>query len=161
MSKTLKISDSKALELYKTASAELKEILEETFGLEFFKPKNITETVYDLDTLAEHLEMDTDDLYIYKKPKNAFEKYLNACSIIPKIVEVYNQGTILDWDNTNEYKYLPYLRKVGSAWVFDLAGCWASGAHGSIAYHYKSNELAIKGIDNFKQTYLDFYTYKG
>lgn len=160
MTKSLKITDSKALELYKTASSELKEILEETFGLDFFKPKDITETVYDLDTLAEHLEMDTDDLYIYKKPKNAFEKYLNACAIIPKIVEVYNQGTILDWNNTNEYKYLPYIRKVGSAWVAD-SHIWRSNAGGPFAHHYKSNNLALKGINNFNQIYLDYLTYKG
>lgn len=161
MIKSLKISNSKALELYKTASIELKEILEETFGLDFFKPKDITETVYDLDTLAEHLEMNTDDLYIYKKPKNAFEKYLNACAIIPKIVEVYNQGTILDWNNSNEYKYLPYIRKVGSAWVAVDSGLWCSAAFGPVAHHYKNRELALKGLENFNQIYLDYLTYKG
>lgn len=161
MTKSLKITDSKALELYKTASIELKEILEETFGLDFFKPKDITETVYNLDTLAEHLEMDTDDLYLYKKPKNAFEKYLNACVIIPKIVEVYNQGTILDWNNKNEYKYLPYFRKIGSGWVAVYAYSWCSGAHGPIAHHYKSNKLALEGVNNFNQIYLDYFTYKG
>lgn len=161
MIKSLKITDSKALELYKTASTELKEILEETFGLDFFKPKDITETVYDLDTLAEHLEMDTDDLYIYKKPKNAFEKYLNACAIIPKIVEVYNQGTILDWNNTSEYKYLPYIRKIGLAWVADYSVSWGSFTDGPVAHHYKSNNLALKGINNFNQIYLDYLTYKG
>lgn len=159
--KTLKISDSKAIELYKIASSELKEILEESFSKEFFKPKEITDLVYDLETLANYLGINESDLYIFKNAKTSFEKYINACAIIPKIVYIYNEGIELDWNNSNIYKYLPYYKKVCSGWVYDYYHCWDSSALGSFGHYYKSSDLTIKSCENFNQIYLDFYTYKG
>lgn len=159
--KILKISDSKAIELYKTASSELKEILEESFSKEFFKPKEITDFVYNLETLANYLGTNESDLYIFKNAKTPFEKYINACAIIPKIVNIYNEGIELDWNNLNVSKYLPYFKKVGSGWVFDYFNCWNSSTIGSIGHYYKSSKLTIEGCENFKQIYIDFYSYKG
>lgn len=125
------------------------------------KHDNITDEVHDLNSLFEFLNTTKEQLLPYPNAITDFEKYLNACVLIPKIVKTYNEDTVLDWNNSNEYKYLPYMALFGSGWV--LVGCngYRSGAGGSIAHHYKSNELGIKGITNFKQTYLDFYTYKG
>jgi hypothetical protein len=159
--KTLKISDSKALELYKTASSELKEILEETFGLDFFKAKDITEKVNNLKSLFEYLKMKEYELLPYPNAKSNFERYLNACVLIPEIVKIYNNGKELDWYNTNEYKYLPYIKKVGSTWVAVVANFCGSSADGPFAHHYKTRELALKGLQNFNQIYLDYLTYKG
>lgn len=156
--KTLKLSDERALELYKNADESFKSLLKENFGEDFFKPKNIYDKVYDLVTLEQYLN---EDIIPFKRPKNSFEKYLNACAIIPKIVSVYNGGTELDWKNTSIYKYLPYFKLVGSSWVFLFASSWYDSASGSASYHYKSSLLCEKGVENFKQYYLDFYSYKG
>lgn len=161
MIKSLKITESKALELHKIGSNELKVILEETFGKDFFKPKEITDIVYDIDSLCEYLNTEYDDLVPYPKPKDAFQKYMNSCALIPKIVKVYNEGTILDWNNTNQYKYLPYFKKVGSGLVFLSSGSWSYYSNGSIGHHYKNSNLCTKACENFKQTYLDFYSYSG
>lgn len=159
--KTLKLSENKALELYKTASKEFKEILEETFGIDFFKPKDITDRVKDLDSLLDYLNLKKDELLHYPNPKSDLEKYINACIIIPEVVKIYNQGIILDWSNSNQYKYLPYIRMLGSSWVAGGSGGWGSGAYGPLAHHFKSRELSYKALKNFNQIYLDYYTYKG
>lgn len=159
--KTLKISEKKALELYKKGTEELKEILEESFGKNFFN-KNITDRVYNLDTLFEYLDIEPEKLLIYnEKTISSFEKYINACVIIPKIVKIYNEGTILDWTNASQYKYLPYIRKVGSTWVAGSSDGWAASALGPFAHHFKSRDLSDKALSNFNQIYLDYYTYNG
>lgn len=160
--KTLKISESKALELYKTGSTELKTILEESFGKKFFNQK-ITDKIHTLEDIYNHLGIDEEDILIFKNPKNAFEKYINACAIIPKIVEVYNEGEILDWNNQNQYKYLPYFKKTGSGWSSHCYSTWfaITGAVSARALHYKSNELATDAGIKFIKVYSDYLNYQG
>lgn len=113
---TLKIEEKEALRLYPAASGEFKVILENTFGKEFFNQK-IWNKVYNIYTLCEYLDIDEDDLYIFSKnTKNKHEKFINACNILSKIAEVYNEGKILDWCNANEYKYFPYKYMTGGSW---------------------------------------------
>ena len=111
--KTLKISDNKALELYKTASNELKEILEETFGKDFFKPKDIRYRINNIDDILEITQLEMDDIIPFKKPKNAKQRSINAYALLLVIVEVYNDGEILDWNNQNQYKYFAYYKPIG------------------------------------------------
>lgn len=125
------------------------------------KYDDITEEVKDLQSLFKFLNTTKEQLLPYPNAITDFEKYLNACVLIPKIVKIYNEDTILDWSNSNEYKYLPYMTMHGSGWVGDGCSRYYSSSYGSVAHHYKSNELGIKGISNFKQIYLDFYTCKG
>lgn len=44
----------------------------------------------------------------YKKPTNQAEKVANALIKMAAIAEHYNEGTILKWEDTNQYKYQPY-----------------------------------------------------
>lgn len=121
--KTLKISNKKALELYKNADETFKSLLEENFGIEFFKPKEITDIVFNIETLCKYLDIDESKLFIFpKNTKDLHERYINACNIIPKIVSVYNQGTILDFKNSNQYKYLPY--KYLASWSLVVLILW-------------------------------------
>lgn len=159
--KTLKISEEKALELYKTAGEDFKALLEENFGEEFFKLKDITKIINNLDDVFEYLDEDIDELPLIKRPKTSFEKYLNACILIPFIVKAYNENDELDWNNTSIYKYLPYYRKVGSGWVFGDCFGWYSFACGSFAHHFKKESLGIDACKKFNQTYIDFYSFKG
>lgn len=94
-------------------------------------------------------------------PKTSFEKYLNACILIPLIVKIYNQNNILDWNNKNQYKYLPYYKKDVSGWVCYSCGGWSAYSFGSFGHHYYSEKIANKAIKKFNDIYLDFYTYKG
>jgi len=104
--KTLKLSENKALELYKTGSEELKQILEESFGQEFFKPKSIIDRIKTINDVFGELGEDYND-YIppYPNPKNKEQKACNAQMLLFKIVKAYNEDTVLDWKNQNQCKY--------------------------------------------------------
>jgi len=122
---------------------------------------DIAEVVKDLKSLYVFLNTTNLELLPYPNPKTNFEKYLNACVLIPKIVKIYNQENVLDWDNTNQTRYLPYIKKVGSGWVVDSYSYWGSDSFGSLGHYYFSEDLCVKAMKNFNQVYLDFYTYTG
>jgi hypothetical protein len=158
--KTLKLSDEKALELYKTADDSFKSLLEENFGKEFFKPKLITEKVFDIETLCQYLEIDENELYIFKKnTKDKHERHINACNILPKIAQVYNEGEILNWKNTNVYKYLPYLNFSHSGGVVVFTH-WRYILYGSFGLYYKTNELCESSYNNFQSVWEDYWGIK-
>lgn len=160
MTKTLKLDDKSALKIYKTADKELKEILENSFGKEFFL-QNIKDRIKDLSDICNILEVSEEEIIIFKKPSSDFERYINACSIIPRIVEVYNEGTILDWSNSNQYKYLPYYKKVSGCGVFDSYYIWTYDSNGSAAHHYKSSDLLQDACKKFDKYYKDFFSFNG
>ena len=158
--KTLKLSEAKALELYKTGSSELKQILEESFGKEFFKPKLIADIVFDIETLCEYLGIDDGDLFIFnKRTKDKHERYMNACNILPKIAQVYNEGAILDWKKTSEYKYLPYLYFSGGSAAVSF-GSWNSSLVCPAGLCYKTNDLSKAAYKNFQIYFEDYWQLK-
>ena len=159
--KKLQIDENQALKLYKTASSEFKQILEDSFGKEYFNQK-ITDRIQSLDDILEYLNLEEDDVYIFPKcTTDKFKRYINACSIIPKITSVYNEGTILDWTNLAQHKYKPCYKKVGSSWFFNHSGCWIFDIHTSSAYYFKSIELSNDSVKKFNDVYIDFFSYEG
>lgn len=159
--KKLQIDENQALKLYKSASSEFKQVLEDSFGKEYFNQK-ITDKIQTLEDVFEYFGLDEDDIYIFNKnTKNKFERYINACSIIPKIVSVYNEGIILDWNNSSQYKYKPYYKKVGSRWVFSCSSLWFAFAVCSPAHYFKSSELSDDSVKKFNDIYIDFFSYEG
>jgi hypothetical protein len=162
--KQLKIDEKEALKLYKDASKEFKIVLENTFGKEYFN-QDITDKVHDIDSLCEFLEIDEDELFIFpKNTKNKHERMINACNILPKIAEVYNEGVVLDWDNTNQYKYLPYLSFSGSFRAVVHSYVWHCLLGSPVGFAHKSSDNSLKAYKNFKSYFEDFWgkkeTYK-
>lgn len=139
--KTLKLSNEKALSLYKNSNQEWKEILEENYGKDFFKPKEITDIVFDIDSLCEYLNIEYNDLVPYPTPKDAFQKYMNSCALIPKIVKVYNEGIILDWSNQNQRKYYPWFKFENGSMVFGRSYDYYCCFFGSVGF-YKDEKTA-------------------
>lgn len=156
MTKTLKISDSKALELYKTANKELKEILEETFTKEFFEPKDIMKVVKNFDDILRISGKKLEDIHPFKNPRTNKQKSQNAFARILLIEEVLNEGWIPDWNNKNEYKYYPYFEfRAHVGWVFCLCRRYYCVSFGSVAY-FKNSNLAIFAGKIFIEDYKEF-----
>lgn len=156
-SKKLVITEEEALKLYPNASTEWKEILENNFTKEFLN-KKITDIVFNEETLAKYLGLEVQSLFIYSSTtEDKHEKYMNACNILPKIAKVYNEGKILDWSNTNEYKYLAYknFSRAGSGMVFFSS--WCHGLDCPFGFYFKKQELSKTAYDNFKKYYEDFW----
>lgn len=157
--KRLQIDEKEALKLYKDASKEFKTILENTFGKEYFD-QNITDKVYNIETLCEYLDIDKDELFIFpENTKNKHQRMINACNILPKVVEVYNEGVILDWNDTNVYKYFPSLYFSGSGVEVDCFS-WCILLDHPGRFYYKSQDLALKSYNNFKSYFEDYWGYK-
>lgn len=158
--KTLKIDEQEALKLYPNASNEMKSIFESTFGKDFFKPKKITDKVYDIDSLCEFLSIDEDSLYIFNRnTKDKHQRFINACNVIPKIVEIYNEGSILDWKNTNQYKYCPYKYFSGSSGVVHHDD-WYYSLNCTTGFYLKSRELSEAIYKNFPEFWEDYWNVK-
>lgn len=128
---------------------QLKEIAKQTK-----KPKLITERIEGwLDVFD---ELGIEDPAPFKSPKTKFEKYLNACARIPKLVEAYNEGTILDWKNNNEYKWIPRKYWSGSGWVVG-PDSWSTVLCYSGSHFFKSREITEDALSKFRETYEDFW----
>jgi hypothetical protein len=155
--KILKISEDKALNLYKDASKELKEILEDSFGKEFFKPKSITDRIKTIEDVFEELGEDYND-YIppFPKAKTKEEKSCNAQMLLFKIAKVYNEGTILDWKDSNQPKYFNYKYFSGGSCLVDSLS-WNTYCSYSAGLFYKSKSLSEDSYNKFKNIYNDYY----
>lgn len=158
-SKNLVISEKEALRLYPNASNDLKIILEETFTKEFFNTK-ITDIVFDEETLANYLKINLNSLLIYSSNTiNKRELYINACIILPEIAKIYNEDKILNWSNTNEYKYLPYKNfSGGGSGGVGFFG-WCGGLVCPCGFYFKNKQLAEIAYNNFKKYYKAFWNY--
>ncbi len=152
----MKITELNAKVVYKKVGKSDKEALEARFGIDFFQP-NIDDEIKDIHDIYRILKIKEEDVIIFKKPKNKFEKYINACAIIPKIVEVYNQGWIPDFDNRNILKYLPYFMKSGLGWTVGTSYGWTVGSAGPGGHHYRSREMCKRACLKFTNIYNDYH----
>lgn len=159
--KTLKISEEKALQLYPTADAQMKAIFEESFGIDFFKPRKITDIITCVDALLAHLGIEEEEFLPYwKETKSrrltAVERSLNAQAWMFKIAEALNEGTKLDWKNKNQGKYLAYKYWSGGRWVV-LYGGWDHSVHSPSGLYLKSGELALFAQKTFPEIHDDYW----
>lgn len=157
MKNKIELTKDEAIKFYNSSSDKgFKELLENNFGKDFYKQQEIYNKVNDLTSLS--LELGYNPL-IFKLPSNDFEKYINACSVLSKVSEIYNEGIILDWKNINIYKYLPYkYYNSGSGSVSD-SDAWYYVLDASARLYYKSSELSKKSYKNFKEYWEDYWSF--
>lgn len=155
--KKLEMSIEDAIVYYNSSSDNgFKQLLEDTFGKGFWKPKLITDKVNNIKTLFDHAHF---ELPYDLDSKNQFERYVNACVILAKVAECYNEGTVLDWNNINQYKYKPYKYSSGGRLIVGSDGLWGA-LHGSAFTYYKSSELSTASYNNFKDIWEDYWSFK-
>lgn len=119
------------------------------------KQRPITERINSWKDILDELGID-ESFLPYKNPKTPEEKSINAQAKLFKITEAYNEGAIVDWKNTNQYKYIPYKYFSGSPWSVVTDGwiicqCYASGLY------YKSRQLAEDAVKKFRDIYDDYW----
>ena len=78
--------------------------------------------------------------------------------VLSKVSEIYNEGTKLDWKNSNINKYIPhkYFKSSGGCSV-DPSVSWYYGLYFSALLYYKSAELSEASYKNFKDYWEDFW----
>ncbi len=155
--KTLKLEDVTAKKLYKTADPELKLILEESFGKNFFSQK-ITDRIKTIDDVLEAAGVTMEEVVPYRNPKNKKQKSQNAYALIQLISEVLNEDTAFpDFNNLNQYKYYPYFKKSqAGGWVVYHCNYWFDFAFGGFGGYYKTFDLALYAGNQFSDIYNDY-----
>lgn len=163
MKKSLQIDENKAFDLYQTATPEFKQMLEDSFGKEFFKRK-ITDLVKSYEDacailgIDPHTSMpDTSDC-----PKEDRKAYVAFHKLVV-ITRALNEGWRPDWSNTNQPKWFNWWWTNGNA---GLACAYSSYAPSSTNAHlgsrlcFKSEALADYAAETFKELYEDYLMFK-
>lgn len=151
----LKLTDVDARRLYSNASTEMKTIFEQTFGVTFFLQR-ITDVIQNWDDILRYLGI-TSSFLPYQNPGTAEEKSVNAMMKLFKIASVYNEGVVLDWNNSSIYKYFVYKYKNSSGgWVLDSGG-WTSDLYCPGGLYFKSDPLLQDALTKFPDIFNDFF----
>lgn len=160
MQKQINLTKEEAIKFYNSSQDQgFKDLLETNFGKDFYK-QDITDIVYNLNSLENYINSNTKETFRLPynlNTSNKLERTLNAVYILSKVVEIYNEGTILDWKNNNQYKYLPYQYFSGSSGVVDPAVAWYFDLNAAGCLYYKNSNLSKKSYSNFKQYWEDYW----
>lgn len=154
----LKITLKKAQELYPTSSREMKVIFEETFGKESLMPKKITDIIQSELDLLLHLGLKKDFLP-FPNPKSKEEKAINATMWLFKLAEALNEGTIINWSDTTQYKYFPCSYLPGGSRRLYCHG-WSSYVVFPGGLVYKNSVLCEHAMKYFPHIFNDFFMVK-
>ena len=141
--KTLQISEQKARELYKSGSGELRSILEESFGKDFFSQK-ITDRVKTYEDACRELSMNPLDEN--KLMKLGLTKHDIAYQKLVTIAKSLNEGWVPNVCDNSVYRWYPWFVTNGSpsSFAFDVSGCdYANAVAGSGSrLCFKNKELS-------------------
>jgi hypothetical protein len=153
--KTLKIEEKNARKLYPSASDEFKAMLEDTFGKEFFNEK-ITDRIKSYEDACEHLGLDPEDLPDVDYCQDEDRKSIVAYHKLVVITRALNEGWRPNWKNRDEYKYYGYLYVDSAGFVDADTHYTASDASIGSRLCFKSRELALYAINQFKSIYEEY-----
>lgn len=154
------LSDVEAKRIYKTASPELKIILEDTFGKEFFSQK-VTERIKTYEDAC--AELGITPICENTLLKNGFTKGEIAYRKVKTIIQVLNEGWQADWNNEYQDKWIPWFSPwfyhgsiVGLAYVSSTITPSSMCTNISSRFCLKNEELAIYMGKRFVDLYKEF-----
>lgn len=161
MKKSLQIDENKAYILYRTATPEFKQALEDTFGKEFFN-RSITDRVKSYEDACAVLGIDPhgsmpDTSECPAEDRRAYVAFHKLVIIIRAL----NEGWRPDWADTDQDKWFLWW------YIDDFAGLAyshlaPSGTNANIGSRlcFKSEALADYAAETFKSLYEDYLLFK-
>lgn len=154
--KTLQLSEQKARELYRSGSKELKTVLEESFGEDFFS-QDVTERVKTyLDACH---ELGREPLDEKKLLELGLTEHDIAYQKLTLIIEALNEGWKADVCDANVRRWYPWFEPNGSPSSFAFDGsdfdpaCAGAGSGSRLCY--KTRELAEYSAKQFIDIWKD------
>ena len=154
--RSLILSDVEAKRIYKIASPELKIILEDTFGKEFFSQK-VTERIKTYEDAC--AELGITPICENTLLKNGFTKGEIAYRKVKTIIQVLNEGWQADWNNEYQDKWIPWFyhsSTVGFAYAVSTITPSSMYTDISSRLCLKNEELAIYMGKRFVDLYKEF-----
>lgn len=163
MKKSLQIDENKAYSLYRTASSEFKQALEDTFGKEFFS-RSITDRVKSYEDACAVLGIDPRGSMpdTSECPAEDRKAYIAFHKLVV-IVRALNEGWRPDWANPNQDKWFLWWRTEGNAGLasaYSQYGPASAGANIGPRLCFKSEALADYAAENFKSLFEDYLLFK-
>lgn len=117
----------------------------------------VIERIRDFDDICFEVGVKEEDILVFKNPSNKKEKFHNACAKIQLITEVYNEGIIIDLNNSKQYKYYPYfIKRSVLAWSVDSHYCHDVSASVGFGFYFKTDILALDAGNKFLDIYIDY-----
>lgn len=119
---------------------------------------NITEKVKSFEDALAIAGAQEKDVIPFKKPKNEFQRGLNATAKLMFIADVLNEGWIADWNNRNQEKYYPWFYNAGAGSGFAYGDYRYVNSRSSVGSRlaFKSSELAEYAGEQFLDIYNEF-----
>lgn len=87
----------------------------------------------------------------YIMPKN-----IHAVDKLKIVTKALNEGWTPDWNNSSQYKYVPYFRWNGTAFVYHGYHGWFASACVGSRLCFKNAELAKYAAEQFIDLYNEF-----
>lgn len=152
--KTLQITEVNARKLHKTASAEFRTTLEDTFGKQFFET-SITDRIKTVEDAYHELGMSPIDVTTMKA--NGFTDDEIIYRNLKIVTMALNEGWVVDWGNSRQHKYVPYF-SYSSGFAFYDTSCYFSNANVGYASRlcFKTRALAEYAGKQFVELYRAF-----
>lgn len=107
------------------------------------KPLHITERVKTFEDACEILG--------YSVPKS-----MHIVDKLKVIIEALNEGWTPDWSNSSQYKYTPYFKHDGTAFVFCVCNSWYSVSNVGSRLCFKDAKLCEYCAKQFIDLYNEF-----
>lgn len=155
MTKTLQLEEQTAKNLYKTASPEFKQMLEESFGKKLFLT-DICDRIQTIEDVLQIVGKTYEEVVPYRVPKTKKQRSQNAYALLQEITEAYNEGVVLDWNNSSQSKYYPWWEKKGVGWVIGRYRYYYSCVYLGFGLYFVSEETAKDAATKFEDIYIDY-----
>jgi hypothetical protein len=153
---TLKISRANALQAYKKADKNGKDMLSQLFGDQVKLSADITERVKTFEDVCMEKGVKSESYECV--PSSTEDRYLQNFRKLLLIVEVLNEGWKPDFSNQTEYKYYPWLKyAAGSGFSYYVYGYDHTCSLVGSRLCYKSAELAKYAAKQFQDIYNQFF----
>lgn len=161
MTKKIELSDSVAKKLYKTASPELRIILEENFDKKILSTeiKDRIQIFEDIIEIVSELRGCKIENYLpWPSPRNKNERSQNSVAKIQLITEAYNEGTKLNWEDRSQRKYgIWFERKArGGGWVLHVVSDDRYYCSLGAGFYFKEEALARDAYSKFPEIFHEY-----
>ena len=156
--KQLKISKKTAVKLHPEAPEWFREVLNETFGENTFKPRDWKD-IKTFEDACDALGISTNShTPIFDEDEAADEIAYKKLKVI---VAAINQGWVPDWTNSDQYKYYPWFN-LSSGSGFSVHGYGDDFSYSSVGSRlcFESKEKCLYAAEQFKDIYEDFFIIK-
>lgn len=148
------LSPQEVKQMFAAATEDQKPVLEKYLKLPE-EAKKITDRINSLEDVEEIIGREITLPYPVNT-RNKQMRSLNASVIIFALAEAYNEGTVLDWRNTDQHKWFPYKSIASGDWVvrYDV---WYANRSCPAGLYFASEEVCKDAVEKFPEVFEDYW----